>query len=182
MHVPEKRPARRRHCRRHAGKQKRRGSRDGAYPGMRKVVRKLMACSKVPEARWFVGDSSPELMLRRSSPVVHGPVALAHMETNKRFSEVCKMQRTRKEGRAELGVDGHHRKRSFLPVEMADSGGKMRAASGRRARVWEGNRRRGTWGLYGAKEGRESSRLWPESSRRRDLRRAVISGQRKKAR
>ena len=106
-----------------------------------------MACSNMSEACWFVGDSSPELLLRRSSPVVHGPVALAHMETNKRFSEVRKIQRTRKEGREELGVDGHHRKRSFLPAEMADSGGKMGAASGRRARVWEGNQRRGTWGF-----------------------------------
>ena len=126
---------------------RRRGRGIGAYHEAREVTAELLMCSRVSDASWFTGDLSPELLLRRFSPVVHGLVALAHMETNKRFSEVRKIKRRRKEGRGELRVDGNHRKRRFLAAEMADSGGKMGAASGRRARVWEGNQRRGTWGF-----------------------------------
>ena len=135
---------------------RRRGRGIGAYHEAREVATKLLMCSRVSDASWFTGDLSPELLLRRFSPVVHGLVALAHMETNKRVSEECKIKRTRKEGRGELGVDGNHRKRSFQPAEMADSGGKMRRPWGVLGAHGWGKRRRGSQGFYRTKEGRES--------------------------
>ena len=86
--------------------------------------------------------------------------------------------RKKQEGGA--GDDGVDRNRLKTVAELqapardtGSLGARMELAS------W-GKWRGALGGFYRAKEGSESSRLWPESSRRRDLRRAVISGQRKK--
>ena len=90
----------------------------GAYHGVRKVVRKLMACLKVHEVCWLVGDSSPELVLRRSSPVVHGPVTLVRKRKKRGVRDVRTGPLGRKREMGEGEVDGAHR---GLPRTAADT-------------------------------------------------------------
>ena len=143
--------------------------RGGSYQGVREVVRKTLAGSRLVRASLVVGDSSPDFPLRRWS---QSTACTSNWEAKGSKKTVTKL-RTDVTRRME-GVSGArgcrpHRKSSTTAAETASSGVRFHRPGGTRGMGELGEREAVSWASYSQGSEARKARNRCHLSRRRSL-------------